>query len=514
MKKNNSIFSVAKKISSFSFVIFLLLSAAVHGQTATITSSKNPSCEGTAVTFTVTVTPNPGAGRAVELFDNLLPIGSGVTDMNGVFTVTPPIPSAGIHTITGNYQGAPIAPLLQTVNAAPAVPAISGGPFARCGPGTVPISANAGLLEVVDWYADATGGTVLPGGSGTNNFTTPSITTTTTFYAEARSTLTTCVSLTRTPILVTVNAPPNVPTAGAGPFTRCGPGTLPLTATVGTGETIDWYGTATGGSVLAGGNGVTSFTTPSISSTTTYYAEARNTTTGCVSATRTAITATVNTPPAVPTAGTGPFTRCGPGTVILTATVGTGETIDWYSAATGGTVLAGGNGVTSFTTPSIATTTTYYAETRNTASGCVSATRTAITATVTAPPAAPSAGAGPFTRCGPGTVTLTATVGTGETIDWYSAATGGTVLAGGNGVTSFTTPSIAATTTYYAETRNTTSGCVSATRTAITATVTAPPAAPVAGAGPFTRCGPGTVTLTATVGTAETHPEVVFLVSA
>jgi len=50
---------------------------------------------------------------------------------------------------------------------------------------------------------------------------------------------------------------------------------------------------------------------------------------------------------------------CTEGTVDLAATGPAGATINWYDAATGGTVLATG---ATFTTPSITTTTTYYAE--------------------------------------------------------------------------------------------------------------------------------------------------------
>ncbi|MFC4230438.1 LamG-like jellyroll fold domain-containing protein [Parasediminibacterium paludis] len=71
---------------------------------------------------------------------------------------------------------------------------------------------------------------------------------------------------------------------------------------------------------------------------------------------------------------------CNTGTVTLIATPNTNETIDWYSAASGGSVLLSGSN--SFTTPTLSTTTTYYAEARNTITGCVSATRTALTATV------------------------------------------------------------------------------------------------------------------------------------
>ena len=74
----------------------------------------------------------------------------------------------------------------------------------------------------------------------------------------------------------------------------CNNGTITLMASPQTpsSEAIDWYALATGGSALFTGSN--NFTTPIITTTTNYYAVARNTTTGCVSATRTAITATIN----------------------------------------------------------------------------------------------------------------------------------------------------------------------------------------------------------------------------
>lgn len=49
-------------------------------------------------------------------------------------------------------------------------------------------------------------------------------------------------------------------------------------------------------------------------------------------------------------------------------------------------------------------------------------------------------------RCGPGTITLNATAGSGNTINWYSSATGGAPIATGP---SYTTPSLTSTTVYY-----------------------------------------------------------------
>ena len=169
----------------------------------------------------------------------------------------------------------------------------------------------------------------------------------------------------------------------------------------------------------------------------------------------------MNVVPAKPTASD--VSRCGTGTVVLSATA-PGATVAWFSVATGGTQLSTAN---PYTTASISVNTTYYVESRTTT--CISATRTAVLATVNPLPAAPTGTAG--SNCGTGTVVISAIPPSGSTIDWYSASTGGAVLASGSGVTSFTTPSISATTTYYAASRNLITGCVSATRTAVRATI-------------------------------------------
>ncbi|MCK9399076.1 MAG: T9SS type A sorting domain-containing protein [Bacteroidales bacterium] len=77
---------------------------------------------------------------------------------------------------------------------------------------------------------------------------------------------------------------------GTTPGSVCGTGTVTLGATANSGSTINWYANLTGGSSLGTG---TSYTTPTISSTTTYYVEATNA--GCTSNPRTSVVATVNT---------------------------------------------------------------------------------------------------------------------------------------------------------------------------------------------------------------------------
>src|SRR5664280_1251775 len=76
----------------------------------------------------------------------------------------------------------------------------------------------------------------------------------------------------------------------------CSGGTVPtINATILAGETVDWYSSSTGGTLLQGSS--LNYTP---SSAGTYYAEARNTITNCKSSNRTPVTITVNALP-VPT---------------------------------------------------------------------------------------------------------------------------------------------------------------------------------------------------------------------
>jgi hypothetical protein len=116
-------------------------------------------------------------------------------------------------------------------------------------------------------------------------------------------------------------------------------------------------------------NTITISGTPTASGTFNYTI----TPTGCGSATATG-TITVNPLPSAPT---NPIhaSNCGSGTLNFEAEVGVGETIDWYDAAGGGNLLLSGNTVYSVM---VTSNVSYYAQTRNTSTGCVSTARTAV----------------------------------------------------------------------------------------------------------------------------------------
>jgi hypothetical protein len=217
---------------------------------------------------------------------------------------------------------------------------------------------------------------------------------------------------------VTVYESPAAPT-GATANSRCGSGEVTFSATVPGGITIDWYTANTGGSIVSGGEGVTSFS-PSLSATTTYYAQARNMTTNCTSASRLAVTGTVNAIPAEPTDPVH-ASRCGAGNVEIGATVPAGVTIDWYNDATGGMPFATDNAtIIVSATSSFAT---YYAQARNTTSGCVSATRLPVTVTVDPVVAQATITGYSSNSCPTTTVSLTATATGAIGYIWYKDGT-------------------------------------------------------------------------------------------
>jgi hypothetical protein len=80
------------------------------------------------------------------------------------------------------------------------------------------------------------------------------------------------------------------------PSQRCGAGTVELKATVSTGTSARWFDSETNGNLLSTGS---TFITPALTQSTTYWAEAFNSLNSC-SSSRSAVTATVNEIPQEP----------------------------------------------------------------------------------------------------------------------------------------------------------------------------------------------------------------------
>ncbi len=416
--------------------------------TVAISPSSPIICSGGSVT--VTATPSGGLPGYTYSWNT------------GETTPSITVSTPGTYTVSVMDQLSGCPPSFQQVvvgaSPTPAAPTASGTTICSGSTATLMATGPGGTYS---WYSASTGGTLLGTGA---SFTTPALTANATYYVE---TLLGCVS-DRTPVTVSVTPPPPAPTAAGATICAGGAATLIATAP---GGTYQWYDSASGGTLLATAD---SYTTPALTANTTYYVQ--TVVDGCPGP-RTAVTVIVTPLPAAPTAaGT---TICSGNMATITAT-GPGGTYQWYDAAIGGNLLVT---APSYTTPTLTTSATYYVQT--TVNGCTGP-RTAVTVTVNPPPAAPTASG--TTICSGSTATLTASA-PGGVYSWYTAASGGTAVGTGS---SFTTPSLTTTTTYYVETLL---GCVSA-RTAVTVSVTPLPAAPTVSG--TTICAGGTATLAAT----------------
>lgn len=108
-------------------------------------------------------------------------------------------------------------------------------------------------------------------------------------------------------------------------------------------------------------------------------------------------------------------------------------------------------GSTGFTLPGLTPSTTYYIWFRGNC-GPTDKSVWTIEETFSTECVTPSiTGSTGASRCGPGSLTLSATSSPGSTIQWYDQPTGGNIIASGS---SFTTPVLPATTTYYAEAKS------------------------------------------------------------
>lgn len=139
--------------------------------------------------------------------------------------------------------------------------------------------------------------------------------------------------------------PPAAPTSNGNTAICQGDPAVTLSVTAPSGQAVDWYATPTGGLPL-----VSSSATYATNLGGTYYAGSRNPANDCVSATRTAVTLTVNPAPGAPSITVGGNTTfCSSNPLTLTSSATSGN--QWYlngvaiTGATGQTYAANQSGM-------------------------------------------------------------------------------------------------------------------------------------------------------------------------
>jgi len=354
---------------------------------------------------------------------------------------------------------------------------------------TLTLSGNTGTITGWESSLDAFATAGTPIANTTTTLTATNLTATTSYRAIIKSGE--CSSTTSSTATVTVDPTSVGGSVAASPTPICSGGTSTITLTGYTGS-IQWQTNASGSFVDISGETSATYATPALTTTTKYRAVV---TSGvCSSSTSSVATVTVNSNTAITTQSTSPAPVCAGSTIgdITVAASGTGTvTYQWYSntsaSNTGGTLLTGETG-TSYT-PTNTTAGNYYYYAIATSS-CSTASSSVATVVVNPLPPVPVASNQTVCSNGSPTQTLTATA-TGGTITWYTAATGGSLVASPTqvGVGSIT---------YYAESSNET--CSSLTRTAVTLTINANPEVTISGNSVLT-CSNTIITLNASGST-------------
>jgi gliding motility-associated-like protein len=441
----------------------------------------------TSARTAVTVMPTPGptaTGGSTCAGSDVLLTASGADTYKWYATIggtaiasgptydTPSLFATTTYYVTGTTNGCVSSPVAVTALVLPVPTPPAASAVTTCYGSSATLSASSIYNNAVfDWFDVPTGGISLITGP---NYTTPALTANKTYYVQV--TVNSCVS-TRTPVTVTVNPIPVNPTAT--PDTICAGNMATLKATAPAGVTYQWFAKSTDNNVLSNSD---TFVTPVLNRSTTYYVQTIQN--GCGSA-RVAVNVIVNTAPAAPSVSG--QTICW-GTAATITPIAPAGTYTWYDAATGGTLLFTGS---SYTTPVLTATTTYYVQTIS-ASGC-SSTRTPVVVTVSAAIPAPTAIG--VTICSGSVATLTASGG--ASYEWYDSPTGGTRLAT---TRTFVTPALTSSFAYYVQAVS--NGCASP-RTVVVVDINPLPAAPTASGTTVCYNNPATLTATPPSGTTR-----------
>ena len=339
---------------------------------------------------------------------------------------------------------------------------------------TLTMTPSGSGVYSYQWYEGTSGTTTTPVGTNTNTFTTPALTATKSYWVRLSSS---CNGASVNSNTATVCITPGIATQPASQTINSG-ATATLTVTAnGTGPfNYQWYEGASGTTTTPVGTNNSSFTTPALTTSKSYWVKVTSTCTGTVSVnSNTAmicISPSIATQPASQTIGTG-------ATATLTVTPGgTGPfSYQWYEGTSGTTTTPVGTNSSSFTTPALTATKSYWVRVTSTCNGANSVNSNTATVTVTTCSALGIAAQPQSTTINAGaTATLTVTPsGSGPfSYQWYEGTSGTTTTPVGTNGSSFTTPALTATKSYWVRVTSTCSGSVSVNSNTAVVTVCNP----------------------------------------
>ena len=321
---------------------------------------------------------------------------------------------------------------------------------------TLSVSASGTAPLTYQWYRGASGSTANPVGTNSPNFTTPVLTTTTSYWVKVTNVANTSGDLSDT-ATVTVNQPASVATPPASVSINSGASVVLSVVAAGTPPfSYQWYQGVSGDTAVPVGSDSPDLTTPSLAADTSYWVRVTNAS-NPAGADSAAALVTVVQPAAVATAPQ-PATVASGGTAILHVIAsGTGPfTYQWYAGETGDTSRPVGVDSPDLTTDPLAASESYWVRITNAANPSGADSPSALVAVLGDRPA--------LIESQPQAVTIventstTLSVGAGGlapfTYQWYQGASGDTSQPVGTDAPDFTTPALASTTSYWVHVSN------------------------------------------------------------
>ena len=240
--------------------------------TPLFSQSAIPTCTGSVVTVPIT---NPQAGVVYNWYDS--PAKTNLLYTGTTYTTAPLTTNIILYveSFNGTCSSTTLATVLVNLAPPPTAPSLVADTVKTCNGSSATLSvSNPQPGFTYNWYSSPNGGSSVFSGAV---FTTPALFTNAVYYVDATN-AGSCTSTTRTAVYVMIPPADQFSTQDAS---VCPGSSATLTASSSSANVIiNWYAAATGGTPLFTG---TAFTTPVLNIDASYYAEATNTVTGCVS---------------------------------------------------------------------------------------------------------------------------------------------------------------------------------------------------------------------------------------
>ncbi|MES2924739.1 MAG: CAP domain-containing protein [Verrucomicrobiota bacterium] len=393
---------------------------------------------------------------------------SGVSTLSGTVTQSLSGTSGSFTPNSGDYllsvspviSGRDFPASYQVLNATTGVvspPQIAGQPSSVTvnsgATATFTVTAN-GTSPSYQWYVGNSGVTTNPiSGATGNSYTTPALASTTSYWVRVTNSAATVDSNTATATVITppVITPPVITSQPVAASIVSGSSTTFNVATTGTSPTYQWYAGNSGVTTnpISGANS-NSFATPPLSSTASYWVRVSN---AAGNADSNTATATVVMPPAI-TGHPGSVTvPSGSGTTLSVTATGANLAYQWYQGASGSIQNPISGAISSsYITPNLSSTTSYWAKVSNIAGSADSNT---ATVTVAYPPTILSQPVSPTISKNTSTTLSVTASGPSLTYQWYQGnSPSTTTLIAGATSSSYTTPTLANPKSYWARVTN------------------------------------------------------------